>query len=257
MHNWFEVEKIDNKTYAISEHGHWEKVNSYLLLGNDSALLIDTGLGIGNITEIVNSITHLPIRVATTHVHWDHIGGHGSFDDISVHEGDVEWLRKGIPLPIGVIRGLVMKEEFTVIPPEEFNIHNYTVYTGEPQRILKDNDIIDIGARKILVLHTPGHSPGHVCYFDETKGYLFSGDLIYSGILYANYPSTNPVLFKKSIDKIYKLKKIKKILPSHNKIHLSLDIVEDIRHAFSNLEDKGMLRHGAGIFRFNNFEIHL
>lgn len=49
MSDWFTIEKIDNETYAISEYGHWEKVHSYLLIGKKYALLIDTGLGIGNI----------------------------------------------------------------------------------------------------------------------------------------------------------------------------------------------------------------
>ncbi|MEG1256722.1 hypothetical protein [Clostridium sp.] len=49
MDEWFEIEKIDDETYTISEYGHWEKVHSYLLMGKTFALLIDTGLGIVNI----------------------------------------------------------------------------------------------------------------------------------------------------------------------------------------------------------------
>ena len=84
MNDWFTIEKIDDMTYAISEYKHWEKFHSYLLLGRDQALLIDTGLGISNIKQIVDEITNLPILVATTHIHWDHIGGHKYFDNIAV-----------------------------------------------------------------------------------------------------------------------------------------------------------------------------
>ena len=70
---WFTIEKIDNKTYAISEYQHWEESHSYLLLGSDKALLIDTGLGISNIKEIVDEITNLLIIVATTYIHWNGI----------------------------------------------------------------------------------------------------------------------------------------------------------------------------------------
>jgi ABC-type taurine transport system substrate-binding protein len=66
---WFEIKKIDPTTYAICEHGHWEKMNSYLLIGSEEALLIDTGLGIGNIKQLVDKITNLPIMVVSTHVH--------------------------------------------------------------------------------------------------------------------------------------------------------------------------------------------
>ncbi|NLC43925.1 MAG: MBL fold metallo-hydrolase, partial [Clostridiales bacterium] len=41
--NWFTVEEIDSMTYAISEYGHWEKVHSYLVVGDKYAALIDTG----------------------------------------------------------------------------------------------------------------------------------------------------------------------------------------------------------------------
>ncbi len=108
---WFTVEMIDNRTYAISEYGHWEKVHSFLLIGEDKAALIDTGLGIDNIKRITDELTRLPIVVITTHVHWDHIGSHGEFDCILVHEAERDWLVHGIPgLPIEVIRKDVRRD---------------------------------------------------------------------------------------------------------------------------------------------------
>ena len=83
MGDWFTIEKIDNDTFVISEYGHFERVHSYLLLGDKFALLIDTGLGIGDIKKEVDLLTDLPIKVVTTHVHWDHIGGHHLFNNIS------------------------------------------------------------------------------------------------------------------------------------------------------------------------------
>ena len=85
MYNWFTIEKIDNDTYAISEYKHWEQTHCYLLLGKQKSILIDTGLGIENIKTVVSSITDKPIQVITTHVHWDHIGGHKYFNDICVY----------------------------------------------------------------------------------------------------------------------------------------------------------------------------
>ena len=257
MNNWFTIEKIDETTFAISEYGHWEKMHSYILFGTENALLIDTGLGIGNIKNIVDKLTKLPVIVVTTHAHWDHIGGHDLFDNICVHEEDANWLRNGLPIPLNIIKNNIMKEAFTINPPEEFNINDYTVYKGEPTKLLKDNDIIDIGSREIKVLHTPGHSPGHICLFEEEKGYLYSGDLIYQGTLYANYPSTNPLHFKQSIDKLSNLKNITKILPAHNDIDISLNILQKLRHAFSSIDKDNLLVHGSGIFEFGNFKISL
>ena len=80
--SWFSVEKIDSDTFAISEYKHWEETHCYLLCGTEKAVFIDTGLGVGNIREIVDSLTSLPVTVMTTHVHWDHIGAHRYFEKI-------------------------------------------------------------------------------------------------------------------------------------------------------------------------------
>ena len=86
MNGWFTIEKIDTQTFAISEYQHYEETHCYLLCGQNKAALIDTGLGVSNIKRVVDSLTTLPVTVLTTHVHWDHIGGHGFFDRIAVHE---------------------------------------------------------------------------------------------------------------------------------------------------------------------------
>ncbi|QAT39652.1 MBL fold metallo-hydrolase [Clostridium sp. JN-9] len=257
MEDWFTVENIDKSTFAISEYGHWEKTHSYLLLGTKYALLIDTGLGIGNIKKEVNKLTNLPVKVVTTHVHWDHIGGHKFFNNIYVHENDAQWLRNGLPIPISVIRKNIIKEPFTKKPPEEFDINKYFTFISGAINILKDRDIINIGARELDVIHTPGHSPGHICLFEEKTGYLFTGDLIYLGTLYAFYPSTNPKDYKNSIDKISKLKGVIKILPGHNDLEIPKDIIQRVKHAFQHLEDIKLLSHGSGTFNFGDFNIQL
>lgn len=257
MNNWFTIEKIDDSTYAISEYGHWERMHSYLLIGRDYALLIDTGLGIGNIKAEVDVLTDLPVKVVTTHVHWDHIGGHASFHDISVHGDDAEWLIKGLPMPIGVLRSNIMRESFTKDAPEGFDINQYNVYIGNPTRLLTDNDIIDIGGRKVKVIHTPGHSPGHICLWEQDRGYLYTGDLIYSGTLFAFYPSTDPVHYQQSVNKISCLSNMKKLLPAHNDLAVSVDLIQKVKDAFEAIDKNNSLKHGSGVFKFDNFSIHL
>lgn len=199
MDNWFEVEKIDTDTYAISEYKHWEEAHSYLLCGTNNAILIDSGLGIANIKKVIDSLTKLPIMVITTHVHWDHIGGHKYFDKIAVHEAEKEWLSAKFPLPLQVV-----KSNLTCKPcdfPEDFNLNDYKIYQGDPQKIFRDSDCLNLGNRILKVIHTPGHSPGHCCFYEQERKYLYSGDLIYCGCLDAFYPTTDPKLFRQSIIK--------------------------------------------------------
>lgn len=99
MKPWFTVEQIDAATFAISEYQHWEETHCYLLCGTARALLIDTGLGVANIRVVADRLTSLPITVVTTHVHWDHIGGHRYFEHIAVHEAERDWLAVSFPIP--------------------------------------------------------------------------------------------------------------------------------------------------------------
>ena len=193
MDNWFSVSKIDDNTFAINEDKHWEETHCYLLCGVKNALLIDTGLGVANIKKVVDSLTLLPVLVVTTHIHWDHIGGHKYFENIAVHEAEKEWLSIKFPIPLQAVKhNLVCKPcDF----PLDFSIDSYQLPKISPQQILHDGDCLDLGERKITVIHTPGHSPGHCCFYEPERKYLYSGDLIYSGCLDAFYPTTDPQLF--------------------------------------------------------------
>ncbi len=77
--DWFTINQIDDSTYAISEYKHWEETHCYLLIGQESGILIDTGLGVSNIHDVVKYLTDKPIAAVATHIHWDHIGGHQYF----------------------------------------------------------------------------------------------------------------------------------------------------------------------------------
>lgn len=254
MDNWFTVERIDCDTFAISEYKHWEETHCYLLLGEMFSILIDTGLGVADIKKVVECITTLPVLVITTHIHWDHIGGHKYFDEIAVYENELEWISKKFPIPLHVVKeNLTLKScDF----PIDFNINDYHVFQGIPTYIIHDGDIIDFGNRKLKVIHTPGHSPGHCCFYEEERGYLYSGDLIYSGCLDAFYPTTDPLAFKHSVDRIRALN-IKKVLPAHHQLNISVDLIGDIANAFSQLYQEDKLYQGNGIFNFGYFQIHL
>ena len=104
MDNWFTIEQIDRDTFSISEYKHWEETHCYLLCGEKCAILIDTGLGVSNIRKIVDSLTELPVMAITTHVHWDHIGGHKYFDNIAVYEAEKDWLSVRFPIPLQVVK---------------------------------------------------------------------------------------------------------------------------------------------------------
>lgn len=254
--DWFTVEQIDDKTYAISELGHWEKVHSFLLLGDLKAALIDTGLGIDSMKRMTDQLTSLPIDVITTHVHSDHIGSHGEYSRIFVHEDEESWLMNGIVgLSIEQIRANTARD-ITIPTPKSFNPDTYMPFTGKPTGLLKDGDVIDLGNRKLIVYHTPGHSPGHIAIFDETKGYLFTGDLLYDETpIYAFYPTTNPVDLVNSLEKITKIPNINRIYGSHNSLGMTPDILNEVKLAIAHLRENNLVKFGTGIHKFTGFSV--
>ncbi|QTD41895.1 MBL fold metallo-hydrolase [Sporosarcina sp. Te-1] len=253
---WFTVTSIDEGTFAISEYGHWEKVHSYLLIGKEKAALIDTGLGIDNIKRITDQLTDLPITVLTTHVHWDHIGSHGEFDEILVHAEEEDWLLTGIKkLPIEQIRKDVARD-ITIPVPSTFNPDTYTPYTGKPTGVLYDGDQMDLGDRNLVIFHTPGHSPGHISIFDESRGNLFTGDLLYDETpVYAFFPTTDPVALVQSLKKLTGIPNVKKIFGGHNTIGLEPAILDEVKTAVEHLEAGDLVRHGTGTHRFERFSV--
>lgn len=254
MEDWFTVEVIDDNTFAISEYKHWEETHCYLMCGTEKAVLIDTGLGVSNIRSVVDSLTTLPIMAVTTHAHWDHIGGHKYFEDIAVHEAEKEWLSVRFPIPLQVVKRNLMCKPCDF--PKDFMLEDYQIFTRTPQYILHDGDYLDLGNRKLMVIHTPGHSPGHCCFYELDREYLFSGDLIYEGCLDAFYPSTDPQLFFQSVRKIQNLS-IERILPGHHQLSIPVDLIDRIENGFSKLSDEGKLKQGNGVFDFGDFQIHI
>ena len=108
----------------------------------------------------------------------------------------------------------------------------------------------------LTVLHTPGHSPGHCCFYEEERGHLFTGDLIYQGCLDAFYPTTDPLSFRQSVQKVRSLP-VRRLLPGHHSLELPVSLVDRVAEAFDGLDRQGQLHQGAGAFSFDGFQIHL
>lgn len=253
MSDWFTIEHIDDNTHIISEYRHWEETHAYLLNGDDKSLLIDTGLGICNIYDEVIKLTDKPVTAIATHVHWDHVGGHKYFPDFYAHENELNWLNGEFPLTIDQIRDMVTDR---CELPEGYNVNSYEFFQGTPVRVLKDNEIIDIGGRLLQVLHTPGHSPGHMCFYEKERGYLFTGDLVYKDTLFAYYPSTDPEAYLKSIERITALN-VSRVFPGHHSLNIEPEILLRMQKAFRQLKTEGKLHHGSGVFKYGDFAIWL
>ena len=253
MDNWFTIDTVDPETHIISEYRHPERSHCYLLEGSERSLLIDTGLGICDISVPVSELTRQHVTAALTHVHWDHIGGLWHYGDFCAHAAELGWLAGGCPLPAAAVREMLTRG---CALPEGFDADKYELFQGAPARLLEDGDVIDLGGRRIEAVHTPGHSPGHLCYYERERGYLFTGDLVYEGTLYASYPSTDPQAYLTSLEKIAALP-VWRVFPGHHSLDIRPGLIAEIRDALRRLDADGALCHGSGRHEYGRWAVEL
>lgn len=253
MSDWFTIDTIDENTYCISEYRHWEETHCYLLNGNTHSLLLDTGLGICNIQAEVEKLTNKPVIAVATHIHWDHIGGHQYFPNFYAHAEELPWLSGEFPLTLDTIREMVVDR---CRLPEGYDVSGYRFFQGSPTKVLHGGESIDIGGRAVQVLHTPGHSPGHMCFWEPARGYLFTGDLVYKDTLFAYYPSTDPEAYLASLEKIASLP-VQRVFPAHHSLDIQPEILARMRNSFQALQAEGKLKHGSGTFSFGDWAVWL
>jgi len=165
--NWHKTEQLNQDTWRIIEG---DVISCYLLLGEERALLIDTGNGMGNIGAVVRGITRLPVTVALTHRHCDHVGGRGWFDTPAhVHEADMTML---MWLFSTRLAAKIISGKWTTA--KDFLRHPYDAgYT-----VITDGVQFELGGRTVTTVHMPGHTAGSVIYLDQKHKMLFGGDNI-------------------------------------------------------------------------------
>lgn len=164
--------EIAPDTYAINEFGI---AAEFLIIGKERALLIDTGVGLCDLPGIVSSLTKLPYDVVLTHGHGDHVGGIGHFERIYIHEADMDMVRNmDVENLKNYNRSLGEKGAFSVYDYAPEAVKEITKF---PELIpVNEGDYFYLGDRTLMVLETPGHTPGSICLLDPKTKILFSGD---------------------------------------------------------------------------------
>ncbi|MFW5955494.1 MAG: MBL fold metallo-hydrolase [Rhodothermales bacterium] len=86
-----------------------------------------------------------------------------------------------------------------------------------PDRLLIEGDVIEVGSARLRVLHTPGHSPGSVSFFEEEQRLLFSGDVLFAGSIGRTdlWRGSLPVLMESIFRKIMPLGDDVHVFPGH------------------------------------------
>ena len=110
-------------TFAIYEPHQAEETIGYLILGNQQALLFDTGMGISDVRKIAAELTTLPILVLNSHTHNDHVGGNWEFD--TVLRVDSDFTRAQARGSKGDAQGEIAPSELCGDLPKDFVAQSY------------------------------------------------------------------------------------------------------------------------------------
>ncbi len=186
---WFDVYSLPHDVYCIYEGGHFQEVLSYLICGSEKSLLLDTGMGIGNIKTVVDALTEKPVFVVNCHNHFDHVGNNNLFEQVFAWDDvlTLERLRKGYTqeeLAHQVVEGMTIREFPSAFDPEHFFIPGCSPI-GIP-----DGHTFDLGNRIIQVIHAPGHTRDSIVLHDTSNHLLFTGDVFYPAALYTHFSDT-------------------------------------------------------------------
>lgn len=145
----YEIEFICPGVFYMEDYNN---DSMYLVEGKEKALLIDTGLGGGNVRKMAESLTSLPVELAVTHAHIDHLLSGDVFEKYYMSKKDVPLLPR---LNDGTGKNFTEKDVIDI----------------------KDGDVIDLGGDvKIEVAEVEGHTPGSVVFIDRAHKCMFTGD---------------------------------------------------------------------------------
>jgi len=161
---------------------------SYIIGDEESkeGAIIDAGWEPEKLVEIAESKELKVKYILLTHTHYDHINSLGKLFELTkakiiVHEGDAK------------------------------DVENL----GLPYEVVKSGDEINIGKLKVEIIHTPGHSPGSVCYLVENK--LITGDTLFvEAVGRVDLPGGDIKQMYSSLQKLKKLGNGIEVCPGHD-----------------------------------------
>ena len=136
--------------------------NCFVVKDGDEVLIIDPGDAPAALFRYIAGCT---VRmIVNTHGHCDHCGGNAALiektgAELAIHRDDLPLLRS------------------MAIQAQMFGVD--TEPSPDPGRFLSENDRVDVGSLSFRVLHTPGHSPGHIVLVGD--GLVFCGDVLFQG----------------------------------------------------------------------------
>lgn len=179
------------------------ETNAYLVACPETkhAAIVDPAPGCySSVVAVVEKGKWIVDKILLTHSHWDHIADVAVIKKrfnapVYIHADDKENLEEpgsdGLPCRVD-IPGVI------------------------PSGFLEEGQIVTIGNMQLLVIHTPGHTPGGVCFYCKEGQFLISGDTLFKGTIgNLSFPTARPALMGNSLKKLAALPSHTVVYPGH------------------------------------------
>lgn len=179
------------------------ETNAILIGCAKSKLAVVVDPSPGSMMALLQKADELGLRVEKillTHSHWDHFA--------DAHDLKA---KTGAPLYVHFLDAKNIEH-----PGSDGIPLFFPIYPVQPDHFLNEGDSIEVGSLKLEVIHSPGHSPGSVCFYLRDKNLLISGDTLFQGSIgNLHLPTAQPALMWESLEKLSKLPPETRVVPGH------------------------------------------
>lgn len=205
----FPMVQFKKDTWEIDE---FDAASIFLLIGTEKAMVIDCGMGIGDLRGAIEMITDKPLITVISHGHIDHTGNGRQFDEIWMHPADQD-----APLPMSLERRRWDTEKIAArqkgcigAPYTMFHLYPYDINVdlrepGPDEKMpvvhdLYDGQEFDLGGGRIVTAYCcPGHTAGEMVFLDHQTRTLFAGDALNYNLGIGAVPAETTLRYLKRI----------------------------------------------------------
>ncbi|GAB2694886.1 MBL fold metallo-hydrolase [Thalassiella azotivora] len=144
---------VTSGTFSL-DGGTWDVDNNVWVVGDDAeCVVVDAPHDVDAIAAVVGD--RRLVAVLATHAHDDHVRVAPQLSD-----------RFGAPV---------------ALHPGDLEVWRLTHPDRDPDAELRDGQVVEVAGTDLHVLHTPGHSPGAVCFYAPALHTVFTGDTLFAG----------------------------------------------------------------------------
>lgn len=180
--------------------------NSYLIENEETKelVIVDPATCPDYVISHVKSNGYEPKAILLTHGHFDHVMG-------------IDGWVKEFDIPV-----YLHEEEKEILVNPELNLSSMfgKTYSYNKVNVLKDGDVLEVAGFSFRIIHTPGHTKGGCCYYEENEEILISGDtLFHSSVGRSDFPTGSAAMLVKSIrEKLFVLPDTVMVYPGHDSL---------------------------------------